>query len=358
MKRALLHLSDAVLALALLWLLGLLLYQPAAAPACLPLLLAPLLRLFERKAERSEGKKRMKKGALARICLWSCIPAGAAAYILLPNPQPAAWQTPWIRAPHFERHNNKLVVTNIRDFAYRPSASPEASDHPFEMIPRYKKEEFDLGSIIGADFADCYWDNHTAVCHTMLSFHFNDGRRLVVSAETRVPEGEEQTALAGLYKRFGLIYLFGTEQDIFALRTNYRHERLYLYPLNITPEQAKELLLAFIERARRAEEEHTPYNTLTNNCSTTIVNALEPILPNLPWYRFFLPVHNGSIAKLLFNEGLILTARPGETFEHLRQRSLIPADTSSENLDQYSRAIRGKLVSPAQIPLDTKPKQC
>ena len=98
----------------------------------------------------------------------------------------------------------------------------------------------------------------TAVCHTMLCINFADGRHVVVSAETRLPEGVEQNAIAGLYKQYGILYLFGTEEDIYGPRTNIRHEDLSVYPMNIKQTAARKLLQHYINLARAAEASHPP----------------------------------------------------------------------------------------------------
>ena len=43
----------------------------------------------------------------------------------------------------------------------------------------------------------------------------------------------------GLYKQFNVIYILADEEDLFALRTNYRKEDMYLYRINIGRESLK-----------------------------------------------------------------------------------------------------------------------
>ncbi len=208
-------LADALLALALLWLLGLFAFRPESLLMLLPLGAAAFCW--------QQLGRRLK----LRPALWLLVLAGIITYELLPSPRHATWQTPWARAPQFTLAGDRLSIANLRDFHYR-------SETDYDV--RYRTESYDLNTLTGADLGECHWDGMEAICHTMLSFSFADGRHLVISAETRLPEGVKQSSLGGIYKLYGMLYVFGTEEDIFALRTNHRHEDLTLFPLNITPE--------------------------------------------------------------------------------------------------------------------------
>lgn len=316
--RGLLLLGDLLLVIGTLWMLGLFIYQPVAIlPVALLLLLLTILWWYGRRMR-------------FRVGILLCLIVSAVTFTLLPNPQPEAWETPWAQTPEFHLEGDRLTISHLRDFSYRT---------PDDFDVRYRTETYDLSTITGADFAECYWDGHVAICHTMLSFSFADGRHLVVSGETRLPKGVEQNAVGGLYKQYGIAYLFGTEEDIFALRTNYRHEDLYLYPMNITPQQARALLLRMVSIAETAHRDHTAYNTLTNNCSSGIVNSFVPPGRSLPWKYRYLPVHNGSIAEILFEHGALRSGN-ASTMDELRQRGYLGYDIAPGQPAEYSRAIR------------------
>lgn len=298
-----------LLAVGLVWLLGLFIYQPV----CLPVL--AVWWLLRRRTEQA---------------LWSIFTLGVIAYLLLPGPRPDKWQAPWEHAPQFSIEGDKLTVHNLRDFRYR-------TERDFDR--NWRTETYDLSLITGADFAECHWDGMEAICHTMFSFSFADGKHLVISAETRLPEGAEQNAIGGLFKRYGLLYLFGTEEDIFALRTNYRHEDLLLMPLNINPRTARDMLLHLVELAQLAEQNHTAYNTVSNNCSSGVMSTFRHIAPGMPAIYNLAPVHNGSISRLLYKHGGLIT-RPGESFDELRKRCSLQYDIAPTEPQNYSAAIR------------------
>lgn len=306
------------LAIALLWVIGLFIYQPLSLiPAGILLPLALLLR---------------RRRIPADVWLLLLVLVEIPLYLALPGPRHATWKSSWAKAPQCTIQGDILHIDHIRDFHYR-------SEHDFDI--RYRSESYPLSQLESVDFAECHWDGMTAVCHTMLSFGFKDGRQLVVSAETRLPEGVEQNAIGGIYKQYGMLYLFGTEEDIFALRTNHRHEDLSLYPMRIKPESARRLLLHYVELARRTEEEQIPYNTITGNCSTGLVSGFRLLAPQMPRIYDLLPIHNGSIAGLLFRAGAFVTL-PGETEQELRTRCYLGYDLAKDAPAQYSRAIRLK----------------
>ena len=307
-----------LLFLCLLWSMGLWIYQPI----CLfvPLLVAGLWWwILNRKHTEST--------------LWGSFGLSVLAYLILPGPQPTKWQSPWEYAPQFTIEGNNLTIQNLRDFRYRSEQ---------DFTPIWRTESYNLDAITGAEFAECHWDGMEAICHTMISFSFADGKHLVVSAETRLPEGETQNAIGGLYKRYGLIYLFGTEEDIYALRTNYRHEDLLLMPMNVTPEGARKMLLYFVQQAEQAEAEHAAYNTVSNNCSSGVMRTFRHMAPDMPSYYDLAPVHNGSISRLLYRHGALIT-RPGESYDALRKRCYLHYDISTDSPRNYSTAIREKI---------------
>ena len=312
-------LSGLLLVLPLLWSIGLWYYQPVSIlPALLVVAGAALWW-------------KLRKRPSIHLVLWVLVAVNIITYYCIPGPTPERWQKPWALAPVFEQQGDQLTIRNIRDFRYSTEEDSDA---------RYRTETYDLNTLVGVDFAECHWDGMTAICHTMLSFNFADGRHLAVSAETRLPEGVEQGAIPGLYKKYGILYLFGTEEDLYGLRTNIRHEDLSIYPMNIKPQGARKLLQHYIDLAKQAEAEHIPYNTISGNCSTGLVSGFRALVPTMPRKYDFLPLHNGSIAGLLFRSGALQT-RPGETEEQIRLRCYVGYDIP---IDNYSARLRERIA--------------
>lgn len=309
----------------LLWMLGLWLYRPetlipAIAAAALWGILLRCGKLSPQNARRQRW-------------LWALAACMVVTYIFLPGPSDVVWQKPWQQSPQPTLSGNILTIKNLRDFRYR-------SEDDFDV--RYRSESYDLDTLTGASFVESHWDGMELICHTMLSFDFADGRHLVVSPETRLPVGEVQNAIGGIYKRYGLLYVFGTEEDILALRTNYRHEDMLLLPLRISPEQARAMLLQLVAEAQRAEGLHQSYNTVTANCSTGILSAFISSGIVLPRGYRLLPVHNGSISEVLYRNKL-LCARPEESYDAMRSRCYLRYDIAPDAPQDYSPTIRNMI---------------
>ncbi len=134
---------------------------------------------------------------------------------------------------------------------------------------RYDKR-FDLRLLERLDFGLCRFPNSNLGAHTFLSFGFGEQGFLCVSVEIRRERGEKFSALNGLYRNYEITYVIADERDLIALRTNHRGDPVYLYPTNATPERAREMLLDVLRTANDLRQQPAFYNTVTNNCSSTI----------------------------------------------------------------------------------------
>ncbi|MBQ7206793.1 MAG: DUF4105 domain-containing protein [Lentisphaeria bacterium] len=220
------------------------------------------------------------------------------------------WRTPWGRRPGAGfPGQGRILFRDVRDFRYRTEN---------DYTVRYRDMTVDPARLRSVDLAVSHWDGLEAVAHTMLGFNFSDGRTLVLSMETRIPEGQEQSAVAGLFKQYEILPVLGTPEDVFDLRIKYRGEDFYLYRTCADPEQAR-MLLMYVARKLNGRREF--YNTLTRNCSTSLVPLVEAagLAPDLDIRLLF----NGYSDRMLFQLGY-LKHREGESFDSLRNRSYVP----------------------------------
>ena len=210
-----------------------------------------------------------------------------------------------------EINGNEIVVKDVRSFIYRTERDFDA---------RYVTRRFDLDKLATLDFAVSHWDGMEFVAHTMLSFGFEDGKHLALSVETRLPEGVEQGSVPGLYKQFNVIYILADEEDLFALRTNYRKEDMYLYRINIDRENLKKAFLGFAEKINSLHERPRYYHTVTANCTTELVDTFKNYLGVRRWQ--WTPVFNGMCDQNAYDRGELLHL-PGESFRELKKRSFL-----------------------------------
>ena len=103
------------------------------------------------------------------------------------------------------------------------------------------------------------------------------------------------------------------------LRSNYRKDLVYVYPVKTTPEKARAVFLDIISRINKLKEKPEFYNTLTNTCTTNIVSHVNKITPKrVPFsYKVLLPAYSD---KLAYDLGMIDTSL---SFEDAREKYLI-----------------------------------
>jgi len=124
-----------------------------------------------------------------------------------------------------------------------------------------------------------------------------------------------------MLKQYELMYVVGDERDLIKLRTNYRKDDVYLYPVRATAEQRRTLFVSMLRRANALRERPEFYNTLTNTCTTNIVRHVNEISPRrVPLsFKVLLPGYSDQLA---YDLGLIDTDLP---FEQARQRYRVNA---------------------------------
>ncbi|KAA8921728.1 hypothetical protein CEK64_00660 [Xanthomonas sontii] len=165
-----------------------------------------------------------------------------------------------------------VTLHNVRNFAWR-------SDHDY--TPRWETRRYDLERLASADLALSYWMG-PAIAHTLVSFGFDDGRRVVFSLEIRKERGEAFSALAGFFRNFEQVMVAADERDILAVRSNVRGEDVYLYRLNLSRAQLRQLFLGYVARAQQLQRTPRFYNTATSNCTTIVFELARKLDPALP----------------------------------------------------------------------------
>ena len=173
------------------------------------------------------------------------------------------WQTDVEKLPYATFQDNLVTVHNIRNFDYSSE---------FEYRPAYYTKTYNLDKLEGVDLFAVYWMG-PAIAHTILSFNFGAGNQLAVSIEARKEMNEGYSTIKGFFRQFELIYIVADERDIIRLRTNYRHdpkEDVYLYSLKGPKENARRVFLDYIQDINKLHDKAAFYNTMIENCTTTI----------------------------------------------------------------------------------------
>jgi len=228
-------------------------------------------------------------------------------WLTLQPTQDADWQPDVARMPHATIQGDQITVHDIRNFDYRTST---------EFTPQYDTQVFNLANLRGLDLFINYWGS-PYMAHPIVSFDFGQQGHLCFSIEIRPKVGQQYSPLGGLYRRYELIYIAANERDVIRLRTNFRHEDIYLYRLNLPVPEVRIRLMEYLNRINELYERPQWYNEVTENCTTSI-RAQHPRSQRMPWdWRMLL---NGFMDQMLYERHLLAG---NLTFAELKQRALI-----------------------------------
>ena len=163
---------------------------------------------------------------------------------------------------------DNVTITDIRNFSYKSKNAFSES---------YYEDTFDMSKLASTDLFISYWDGLQNIAHTFVSFRFSDGKVLCASVEVRREKGENYSTSKGFFKQFELIYVLGNQNDIVKVRTNFRGEDTFMYPMTLTPEQSRQFLTSLLNAADSLRKNPKFYNTIGQNCTTTLINHLNDI---------------------------------------------------------------------------------
>jgi hypothetical protein len=238
----------------------------------------------------------------------------------------ANWQPDVARQAWAHIQGDEVTFHNVRNCDYRTET---------DYTPRWVTRTVRLSQITGIDLAIDYWGSPW-IAHPIVSFQFADTPPLCFSIETRKKVGQTYSTIGGFYRQFELIYVVADERDVIRLRTNYRMEDIYLYRTTVSPEQARERLLEYVNSLNALRSKPRWYNAVTTNCTTSI-RTQHPPSERLPWdWRILL---NGKGDELMYERHLLVTG--GLPFAELKARSLIDASARAANdSPDFSKLIR------------------
>ena len=241
------------------------------------------------------------------------------------------WAPEVARTPHATIAGDLVTLHDIRNFDYRTET---------DFTPAYYDRTFDLRRLDALDLVTSYWMG-PAIAHVFLSFGFGEDH-VAVSVEARKERNEGYSSVQGFFKRFELIYVVGDERDLIRVRTNYRRdppEDVYLYRVRAPIENARRLFLEYVRAINELAERPRFYDTLTTNCTTTILlnTRVNPEHLPLSWKVLL----SGHAAEYAYEWRRLDTSMP---FPELQRRSRInEAARAADQATDFSRRIRAGL---------------
>lgn len=221
-----------------------------------------------------------------------------------------------------------ISIKNIRDFSYKTTS---------DYTPHYYDRVIPRGSVhkvwfIVEPFAK------PGFAHTFLSFELSDGTFLSISIEIRKEVGESFDPIKGVLRQYELMYVIADEHDVINLRANYRNDKVFLYPAKVSTAKANELFENMLTRADKLQESPEFYNTLTNTCTTNIIDHINSLADGtIPFdKRIIFPEDSDYYAYEL---GLIDSTLPKEALREKYQINTLAKEY--ENSPLFSKKIRG-----------------
>lgn len=267
----------------------------------------------------------------ALLAIVIAVLAVVAWWNLIPPSNNRDWRPEVARLPRAHFEGSRFTIENVRNFDY---TTPE------EFTENWETREYDLDAIEAFDLFLSTWGSDL-IAHTIASWQFSDGRHLAISIETRKEEGEAYSAVKGFFRQFELYYVVADERDVVRLRTNYRGETVYVYRIQRDVENARALLVEYLEEINSLAEKPRWYNAAFHNCTTSIRENNKHVAQIEPWdWRILL---NGRIDEWGYERGMIDTSLP---FEEMKKRSNITerakaAGDSSDFSQQIRKGIPG-----------------
>ncbi|MEW6077898.1 MAG: DUF4105 domain-containing protein [Thermodesulfobacteriota bacterium] len=260
-----------------------------------------------------------------------------ASFLLMQPSNDRNWQPDVARTPYAEISGDRLVVHDVRNNVYRSET---------DYTPAYETRTYDLSKLKGVDVMLTDW-GLKYIAHTMVSFAFEGDDYLCFSIETRKETGESYSAVRGFFRQYELIYIAGDERDLVRLRTDFRKgENVYLYRMRFaSPDDARRVLLGYLERINRLHEHPQWYNALTENCMTSAFRlARRETSEKRKWHWSI--ILNGFADRHAYENKRIDTSLP---FDELKRLSLINerALAAGDGPD-FSRKIREGLPGMSQ----------
>ena len=181
----------------------------------------------------------------------------------------------------------------------------------------------------------------------MVSFGFAGKDYLMVSIETREEKGENYSTLAGFFRQYELYYVVADERDVVRVRTTYRQpqEDVYIYRVNGPIKNLRRIFLDYIKSINELRERPSYYNTLTTNCTTTILmhTRMNPESPPMSWKVLL----SGYVPDYLYELGRIDTTKPFAELEKLSRVN--DRAHAADKAPAFSQRIREGLPIPAPL---------
>jgi hypothetical protein len=226
---------------------------------------------------------------------------GAASCATGPARADRDWHPYLARTSHVDLADDRFTIAPVSDWSYqRQGPISESYIEAAQSIDALRQVWFVLEPQPGSSVA----------AHTFLLFEFEGDRLLGLTIEARREANEDYSALAGIWNKYELSYLWASARDLLTRRAVMLDHEVFVYPVAVTSEQRRTLLRNLLERTDALEQRPRYYNTLFSNCTNELAKAA-----GFHWAPAF--ILTGQSDEYLFRRGVI----PGANFEAAHTRS-------------------------------------
>lgn len=236
-----------------------------------------------------------------RILLAGLLMLALGACVTGPARTDRVWYPYLAQTSHVEREDGRFTIAPVSDWSYE-RAGP--------VSETYVSAAHEIASLRRVWFMIEPQPGMSIAAHTLLLFEFEDDRLLGLTIEARREADEDYSALAGIWNRYELSYLWASARDLLTRRAVMLDHEVFIYPVAITDEQERVLLERLLQRTDDLERRPRYYNTIFSNCTNELAKAA-----GFRWAPAF--VLTGQSDEYLFNRGII----PGENFEDVHARA-------------------------------------
>ena len=274
---------------------------------------------------------RRRRTLLISVCAFALL---VLLFFQIPASNERDWQPEVAVTPYATINGDMITFHNVRNFDYRSET---------DFTPRWETRSYDLRKLDSGDLIAVYWAGK-AIAHVMLSFGFAGKDYLTVSIETRKEKNESYSTLAGFFRQYEVYYVVADERDVIGVRTTYRQpqEDVYVYRLRAPLKNVRRVFLDYVKTINALHEKPSFYNTLTTNCTTSILmhTRMNPESPPMSWKILL----SGYVPDYLYELGRLDTTL---SFVELERLSRINEQArAADKNPAFSQRIREGLPVP------------
>lgn len=208
-------------------------------------------------------------------------------------------------------NQNLITLHNVRNFEYATTTV---------FAPGYYDKTYDVNKLKKVWYVVSPFAGVPGSAHTFFSFEFENGTFVTNSIEIRKEVGESFDPFKAMFNKYEIMYVWADEKDTVKLRSNYRQDKVFIYPMKLNKDEIQKLFINMIQKTNELKTTPEFYNIVTNTCMTNIIDQLNMTGANKVslWHTSVLLPEDSDF--LFYEHGLLDTDLP---MDKIREKFLI-----------------------------------